>query len=75
MTVDVFLRELLKQTGADAVNVRAVKLPDEPINIIVFWAENAVTYEIDDDDWLTTDLLLSDLVVGVRDEIAKGVGE
>ncbi len=63
--LDDFLRDLLRHTGTQAVNVRMTSDPAAPATVTVFWAESCLVYELQRDDWYnlaaTLDLLTTSI--------------
>ena len=61
--LDDFLRDLMRRTDTQAVNVRAMSGPIKPVTLTVFWAESCLVYELQRDDWYNLATTL-DLLVG-----------
>ena len=63
--LDDFLRDLLRRTGTQAVNIRMTNDPTAPTTLTVFWGERCLVYELQRDDWYnlatTLDLLVTSI--------------
>ena len=64
--LDDFLRDLLRRTGTQAVNVRATNDPVAPTTLTVFWGESCLVYELQRDDWYNLATTLDSLVTSIN---------
>ena len=63
--LDDFLRDLLRRTDTQAVNIRMTNDPAALATVTVFWGEACLVYELQRDDWYnlatTLDLLVASI--------------
>jgi hypothetical protein len=58
MTIQQFLQELMRRTGAEAINLRSAAGADA-CDLHLFFGESVLSYRVDANDWLLPDELLA----------------